>query len=142
MTSELNNHLLIQTRKLLKALDYLEYSYNKVLSLSTKVEQLDPESLEIWESFAARFSRVSDIFLSRYLRTRVLLNDPGFAGTLRDFLNQAEKMGILERAEDWMGIRELRNITAHDYSEEDLGQFFHILRQEYPKLLAIRKLLA
>ncbi|CAN5379686.1 hypothetical protein BH10PSE19_BH10PSE19_12590 [soil metagenome] len=29
--TELNNHLIIQTRKLSKALDYLEYSYNKVL---------------------------------------------------------------------------------------------------------------
>ena len=84
---------------------------------------------------------MSDLFLSRYLRTRVLLNDPGFVGTLRDFLNQAEKMGIIEQSEMWMGIRELRNITAHDYSEEDLGQFFHRLRQECPKLLAIRKIL-
>lgn len=124
-----------------KALDYLEYSYHKVLPLSNKVSELDAESLEVWESFAARFSRVSDIFLTRYLCTCILLNDPGFNGTLRDFLNQAEKIGIIENADIWLGIRELRNITAYDYTEEDLGQFFQTLRRECPKLLAIRNLL-
>ena len=134
--TELNNQLIIQTRKLSKALDYLEYSYNKVLTLPIHVEQLDPESLEVWESFAARFSRVSDLFLSRYLRTRVLINDPGFAGTLRDFLNQAEKMGIIEQSEMWMGIRELRNITAHDDSEEDLEQFFGTIKTRMSEIIS------
>lgn len=34
----------------------------------------------------------------------------GFSGSLRDFVNQAEKLGYIENAETWMGIRELRNI--------------------------------
>ncbi|MBV8802214.1 MAG: hypothetical protein JO131_04490 [Gammaproteobacteria bacterium] len=37
-----------------------------------------------------------------------------------------------------MGIRELRNISSHDYSEEDLTQFFARLKKEAPRLLAIR----
>ena len=126
-----------QQRKLTKALQYLQYSYNKILNLSDKVEKLDEESLETWESFAARFSRVAEIFLTQYLRTVVLMNDPGFSGSLRDFVNQGEKLGILDDAKAWMAIREIRNITAHDYSEADLSEFFKLLKKECPRLLKI-----
>jgi hypothetical protein len=129
----------ITRQKLLKALHHLSYSYNKIQSLSIDVDQLDEENLETWESFATRFARVADIFLARYVRNYVLLNDPGFEGTLRDFVNQAEKLRIIDDANAWMGIRELRNITSHDYSEEDLTQFFARLKKETPRLLAIQE---
>lgn len=139
--NNLKEQVTIQKRKLIKALDHLDYSYKKTTHLSTDVETLDEESLEIWESFAARFSRVADIFLARYLRTLVLIDDPGFTGSLRDYINQAEKLAIIDDTESWMAIRELRNITAHDYSEKDLAAFFARLRLECPKLLTIRKIL-
>jgi hypothetical protein len=128
---------LIQQRKLQKALQHLQYSYNKILNLSDQAINLDDESLEVWESFAARFSRVTEIFLSQYLRSLVLLSDPGFRGSLRDFLNQGEKLGIINDVQAWMNIRELRNITAHDYSENDLSNFFRLLKQECPRLLSL-----
>ena len=131
----------VQKRKLQKAIAHLEYSYNKVKKLSSDAASLDDESLETWESFAARFSRVADMFLSRYLRSIVLMNDPGFSGSLRDFVNQAEKLGIINNANVWMAIRELRNISAHDYSEQDLSEFFKRLLLECPKLLAIGEIL-
>jgi hypothetical protein len=135
-----DNEQLLETyaRKLKKALKHLDYSYNKILKLSDKVEILDDEDLETWESFAARFSRVVDIFLTRYLRAFILMNDPGFNGSLRDFVNQGEKLGIIDNADSWMSLRELRNISAHDYSERDLGEFFSRLKQECPKLLNIK----
>jgi hypothetical protein len=129
----------ISRQKLLKALKHLEYSYRKIISLSADVSQLDEESLETWESFAARFARVAEIFLSRFVRASVLTNDPGFEGTLRDFVNQGEKLGIIDDARAWMGIRELRNITAHDYSENDLTQFFLRLKTEAPRLLSLKE---
>ncbi len=110
-----------QQRKLEKALQHLQYSYNKVVNLPNEIKNLDEESLETWESFAARFSRASEIFLTQHLRTIVLMNDPGFTGSLRDFINQGEKLGIIDDAKAWIAIRELRNITAHNYSEKDLA---------------------
>lgn len=125
-------------RKLEKALKHLQYSYEKIKKLPDSVESLNEESLETWESFAARFSRVADIFLTKYIRSVVLNNDPGFTGSLRDFVNQGEKLGIIDNAAAWMAIRELRNITAHDYTEEDLIAFFKRLKTECPRLLAIK----
>lgn len=130
--------LISSQQKLLKAIHHLDYSYKKIQKLPIDVNELDEENLETWESFAARFARVSEIFLTRYIRAYVLSNDPGFEGTLRDFVNQAEKLGLIDDAKIWMGIRELRNITSHDYSEKDLSQFFARIKNEAPRLLKIQ----
>jgi len=73
---------------------------------------------------------VIDIFLTKYIKLKVLINDPGFDGTLRDYLNHAEKMRILNEPEKWMALRELRNIQAHDYTEDDLERFLTSLELE------------
>ena len=103
--------------------------------------ELDAESLETWESFSARFSRVVDLFLVRFLRTQVLKDDPGFQGSLRDFVDQAEKIQLVSDANRWMQIRGLRNLTAHEYNEKDLHQFFIDLKTATPEVLSIRDLL-
>lgn len=132
----------VQQKKLIKALQHLEYSYKIILDLTTNPLEMDERTLTEWESFAARFSRVTDVFLTRYLRTRVLLNDPGFTGSLRDFVNQAEKLQFIDDASQWMAIRELRNMAAHDYNEEDLENFFKSLLSHTPSVLKIKLLLA
>ena len=130
-----------QKSKLLKAIQHLDYSYKKVIHLPTDLHQLDDETLETWESFAARFCRVADVFLAKYVRAFVLLQDPGFNGSFRDFLHQAEKLGLLDNTETWMAIRELRNISAHEYTDKDLAVFFQRLRAEAPRLIAIKNIL-
>ncbi len=128
-----------QKEKLLKAIGHLEYSYNKILKLPVAPAELDEASLETWESFAARFCRVADVFLSKYLRAFVLLQDPGFNGSFRDFINQAEKLNLIDNTENWMAIRELRNISAHEYTDKDLAAFFHQLKKEAPRLISIKQ---
>jgi hypothetical protein len=129
----------IRKCQLSKALERLFYSYQKVKNLPLSIEAFDDETLETWESFSARFARASDIFLSQYLRVSILLTDKGFQGTMRDFLDMGEKLGLIDDAEAWMGIRELRNISAHEYTEEDLVIVFERLLKECPRLLSIRE---
>lgn len=130
--------LTVQRRQLSKAIIHLEYSYKKIQNLPFNPDMLNEETMETWESFAARFSRVADMFLMRYLRTQIMSSDPGFSGSMRDFVNQGEKLGFLDDASAWMNIRELRNVVAHDYSEEELAYFFERLKKECPRLLAIK----
>lgn len=130
--------LTVQRRKLGKAITHLAYSYKKIQNLTSNPDMLDEESMEVWESFASRFARVADMFLMRYLRTQIMDSDPGFSGSMRDFVNQGEKLGLLDDANAWMNIRELRNVTAHDYSEEELAYFFARLKRECPRLLTIK----
>jgi hypothetical protein len=126
-----------QEDKLKKALVHLKYTYEKIRLLSEDCKLMNEEELETWESFAARFARVSDIFIARYLRTRILEEDPGFSGTLRDFLLKAEKMGLIDDTNKWLAIRELRNLAAHEYVEEGLTRFFRALKTHVPSLFCI-----
>lgn len=126
-----------QEDKLKKALVHLKYTYEKIRLLSEDCKLMNEEELETWESFAARFARVSDIFIARYLRTRILEEDPGFSGTLRDFLLKAEKMGLIDDTNKWLAIRELRNLAAHEYVEEGLTRFFRVLKTHVPSLFCI-----
>jgi hypothetical protein len=128
-----------QADEVRQALTHLKYSYRKVLSLQADPRKLTTEQLETWEAFVARFARLSDIFLSRYVRTFVLKGDAGFRGSFRDFLDQAEKGKLIDSAESWMNVRELRNQSAHEYAAEKLAILFDAIRNEAPRLLALEK---
>src|SRR5438093_9871949 len=96
-------------RQLDKVLARLDSSARNVAGRPTRMSALSDEDLEAWESFLSRFARVSDLFLAKYLRTYVLREDPGFRGSMRDFINQAEKLGLIDDAEAWLAVRELRS---------------------------------
>jgi hypothetical protein len=128
-------------QQLLKAIGHLNYSSNKVQNLTTEVNKLTEEELESWEGFSSRFSRVSEIFLGRFIRAYILNQDPGFTGTFRDFLNQAEKLGLINNTQTWLKIREYRNKEAHEYNEESLGLAFEEMRQLSTHLLKLVDLL-
>lgn len=121
-------------RKLTKALKHLEYSYNKIKSAPIEAP-LDDEELEIMESFTARMARVSDIFITKYLRLLVSFEDPAFEGSVRDICNFAEKLGHIESADLWVEIRNIRNATAHEYEEEDLLKFLERSKHLCPTVL-------
>ncbi len=127
--------------KLLKAIDHLEYSFNKVQKLTDDLRDMDDEMMETWESFSSRFSRVSDIFIMQYVRTKVAIEEPGFKGTTRDYLNKAEKLGLINDVATWVVIRELRNVAAHEYNDEDLSAFYRRLKSLCPELLTIHQIL-
>jgi len=101
--------------------------------------QMSDSELEAWDGFAARFARTSDIFLSKYIRAFILHDDPTFDGGFRDQLNRAEKLGLIHDANVWMEIRELRNATVHEYSDQDLEKIFEKFRKFTPLLLELAK---
>ena len=139
MTQKLQDLKKEYALSLSKAIGHLEYSYNKVLKLPTDPQKLDEESLETWESFTARLARVVDVFTSKYVRTCILIDDPGFEGkSLRDFMNQAEKLGLLDSADEWMIARGYRNITSHEYKNEALEAFLKSLLDFAPAAILLK----
>lgn len=121
-----------------KALARLEKSYAKTLKLPTDLEALSDEQQESWEGHASRFARAVDLFISKYIRTQVTRQEPGFRGSTRDFLQQAEKMALISSAERWAALKELRNRQAHDYEDEDLAGLYEAIRTETPLVLEIK----
>lgn len=124
--------LLSYIRKTQKAIKHLNYSYDQVKLLSSNVEKLSEADLAQWEAFAARLAKVIDLYLTKYIKAKILLSDPAFDGSLRDQVNLAEKMRLLNDTDRWVALRGLRNQTAHEYEEEDLSAFFERIRTEAP----------
>ena len=131
------NELVTKNKDMLfKSLEYLDYSYKKVVKL--KFDTTDFEELETWECFMARFARSIDIFISKYLRSRVLFEEPGYRGSLRDFLNTAEKLGFIEDSLHWIELKEIRNMQAHEYTETKLAKFFKLALEKAPSVLKLK----
>jgi hypothetical protein len=124
-----------------KSLSHLEYSYNKASAI-IRNPHLSEEDLEDLEGFASRFARASDIGIQKFLRLKVLEKDPGFRGGVIDILNESEKFGWIQSARNWARIRELRNITAHEYSETESRELYTELVRLTPVILALRAQLA
>lgn len=120
------------------ALDYLEYSLQKVLKLPKHRHELNKDTLEGWESFSARYARATDLFTNKYIRTYVAIQEPGFRGSTKDLLNQAEKHRFIDDASVWSEIRELRNYTAHEYSSEAFDFYIERLLQTVPEILKLK----
>lgn len=137
-----NQDELIQEFKkdILDASKHLEWSFHRAQKISTNLNlaEISPEDLEVWEGLVARFGRVSDIFLSKYLRLIVLRNDPGFKGEMIDYINKAEKLGLIESSQSWIEIREIRNTSVHEYAEEKLERLFERVLALTPLVLSIR----
>ena len=128
--------------KIVKSLKYFEYTYGRILKLSTNPSELSDQEFETWDGFATRFSRTADIFLSKYIKAAVKNDDPGFDGSFRDYLNRAEKLKLIEDLQSWLEIRSLRNVIVHDYSDSDLDLIFKKMLKLSPLILDLRTRLA
>ena len=141
MSAQNNAQLLEEYREnLKKSLIHLAYSFRKIQNFPTKMSDLNEETLETWESFMSRFARTSDIFVMKYLRTWVKIEEPTFEGSTKDLLNYAEKKGVIESADIWMDLRNLRNRISHEYANINLEPLFIETKKMMPILLSLKKL--
>jgi hypothetical protein len=140
INQELHAQCKIHQEKLKNALHHLKSSFKDIEFLPIEPQKLIEEQLKLWDAYTVRFSRVADMFLSRLLRTLIYLSDPGFSGSLRDFLNLAHKLGYIDDPEVWFEIRALRNISVHDYADTSLSAYLNALREKYAILIKIAPL--
>jgi len=85
-----------------------------------------PISFEVEESFDAltsKFSRVSDIFTQKVLKSFLILLRED-APTFLDRMNLCEKLGVIPSGNDLITIRDLRNLIAHEYLTENLLEVY------------------
>ncbi len=115
---------------------YLMTSFQKVQKISLD-KKLSDDHLETLESFCSRFSRLSDIIIQKYFRVLAIEKDPAFRGSVIDLLNVAHKWGWINSPETWKRIRELRNLTAHEYSLDDIIVLYKELIHLTPVLLDV-----
>jgi len=68
----------------------------------------DPNGIDIIESFGGKFSRFQDT-LSDKLLPAFLQVAGEIPGTAVENINRAERLGLIEDAQEWLGARGLRN---------------------------------
>ena len=116
-----------------KGLDALLYSYEKCQAIKDNRSEYNPEELEAFEAFSARFARASDILTQKAIKSLLKLLQEDIQ-TIIDTANFLEKIRLLGKAEDLINIRELRNQIAHDYVSEDINSLYEDILLFTPKL--------
>jgi uncharacterized protein YutE (UPF0331/DUF86 family) len=86
------------------------------------------------DSLSSKFSRVSDIYTQKVIKTLLFLLRED-APTFLDRMNLCEKLGIIPSAEELIAIRDLRNIIAHEYLSENLLEIYREIIQLSDNLL-------
>ena len=122
MTDKQKTLLKEQLQLLDKSVEVLQYSYQRCIDIKENPSFSD-QDLERFESLTGRFARLSDLLVQKIFRLidRIDLEDQG---TIRDRINRAEKKGLIESAEQFVLIKELRNTIAHEYDPVATEQIF------------------
>lgn len=126
--------------------DNFERTYNdsKQIDLNSinALSELEWDGFKDIEVLTARFARLSDIYIQKFLRLLDEL-EAERQGSIIDRINRAEKRGLIESSEMFLEIRDLRNDIAHDYLPDELLTIFKDVFQQSPKLIkACRKALS
>lgn len=96
----------------------IEYIKNKIPMTAETISHLIPEELSFFELYASRFSKLQD-FMGSSLFTAFLehVGEQTETLTFIDKLNKLEKFQIIDSAEVWRKMRNIRNILAHEYPD-------------------------
>lgn len=80
---------------------------------------LTDEQIQTMDQFVLRFTKLQD-GMGGHLYPAILeyLQEPFEDRPMLDKLNRLEKLGYVQNAEMWQGIRSIRNKFAHDYPDD------------------------
>ena len=120
--SNLQNLLDLNWSLLKQALPSFERSLVKCRDFDFS-QPISFETEESLDALSSKFSRVSDIFTQKVLKTFIFVLRED-APTFLDRMNLCEKLGIIPSAEELIAIRDLRNIIAHEYLNENLVEIY------------------
>jgi hypothetical protein len=120
--SNLQNLLDLNWSLLKQALPSFERSLVKCRDLDFSLP-ISFETEESLDALSSKFSRVSDIFTQKALKSLIFVLRED-APTFLDRMNLCEKLGIIPSAEELIAIRDLRNIIAHEYLNENLVEIY------------------
>ena len=118
-----------------KAAQMLQHSYDACKSVEHK-KTYSLSELDLFEALTSRFARLSDIIIRKMFRLIDRL-DIELEGTVRDSINRAEKKGLIDDADQFGKIREIRNIIAHEYLLEDMSQLYREVLTGTPTLVEV-----
>ncbi len=132
---DLKEILLDNISLLEKNLSVLEESYNRCKKIGFK-DSYSSEELVEFEALTSRFARSVDILTSRLIRSllRYLREEKR---TLIDVASYLEKLGLVDSADEFLELRDIRNLIAHEYIFENLNDLFFAVLEKTPVVFKI-----
>lgn len=85
--------------------------------MRAKQLELDELLAERVEAFVSRFGRLQDTLGDKLLPAWLAAHGERVASFV-DNLDRAEKLGLIDSAQDWIDIRKLRNQMVHEYVDD------------------------
>lgn len=116
-----------------KALASLEYSVKKCSKLLEDGQERTPEGEESLEALTARFARAVDLFTQKVLKSFFLLLRENVL-TQIDKANYLEKLQIIEKRDELLVLRDLRNEIAHEYKNTTRDELFALVLEQSSQL--------
>jgi len=98
---------------LIASMKTFQISVEKCKLIGDKKEYTFTE-LESFDSLISKFSRSSDIYTQKVLRTSWTLLREGF-GPFIDMMHSMEKIRLIQSSDQLLDIRDLRNKISHEY---------------------------
>jgi len=135
MNDQIKLQLIANSELLVKSASYLEYSLNNCNKIGIKEAYSMPELCE-FESLSGRFARSSDIYTQKVLKSIFIYLQEDVTLFI-DRCHLAEKLGLIDSAEELFSIRQLRNQIAHEYSQAEISNTFESLLCYSDLLLSI-----
>ena len=105
-----------------------------------KLSQIVDIELALFDQLIYRFSKLQDIMGSRLFKQLLELLEEDISGLpFLDILYKMEKLNLIERAKDWITLRQTRNTVSHEYPfyKEIQVEELNLLPKEIVKLDAL-----
>lgn len=116
----------IKIKRLIKECEKHQYRINSAYSkiayklplTEQSYTQLTDEDVEHIDQFIFRFSKLQDAIGQRLFKAMLIfLEEDVETLPFIDILNRLEKLRLIESAEQWKQLREIRNAIAHEYDD-------------------------
>jgi len=101
----------------------LNSAYSKIVFMlpldATTYSNLTENEVEHIDQYLFRFAKLQDAMGEKLFRAILLFLDEEIEGKpFVDVLNKMEKLSLLESAEVWRKLRDIRNELSHQYDDE------------------------
>ena len=86
-----------------------------------KYQNLSENEITYIDQYLFRFSKLQDAIGNRLFKAVLnYLGEQTEGVAIIDLFNKLEKLGVVENYDNWMKLREVRNVVAHEYEVDTL----------------------
>lgn len=126
-----------QKALLKKQLFWLEHSFDEATRIGIK-QTYAVHEFDTFENLCSRFARMIDMLVRKVFRA-IDAAEFETQGTLVDVVNRAHKRKLFDDIETIRTIKDIRNMIAHEYLDDDLAELFEEVLYYTPVLIETAK---